>query len=414
VAEAARVEALLRTIPGERFALNLEDAWQFTAALLGCWAAEKTAVLAPATMLGAAPAIALDGVIESAGDATAAPQRVVWQDVPVADRPLGHIPLMAALVLYTSGSTGVPKEVGRRLVNVEAELEALESVWGSAVGAGSVYATVSHRHVYGLLFRVLWPLLTKRPFATFNFEYPEQLTGEVGEGNTLVSSPALLKRIGHMSTASGRWRAVFSSGGMLPPDSAADARRVLGVAATEVLGSTETSGVAWRTAGAPTFATLPSVEVRASSDELLEVRSPFSGYDGWQVMGDRVELRDGGRFELLGRADRVAKIEDKRVSLTEIERHLAAHRYVKEVVAVPLDLGSRQSIGAVVELTDLGSAALAEGGRGAVSAALKASLRGKVDAIALPRTFRYPTTIPVDSQGKRQVAQLALLFARRP
>jgi len=308
----------------------------------------------------------------------------------------------------------VPKEVGRRLVNVEAELEALESVWGSAVGAGSVYATVSHRHVYGLLFRLLWPLLTKRPFATFNFEYPEQLTGEVGEGNTLVSSPALLKRIGHMSAAPKRWRAVFSSGGMLPPDSAADARRVLGVAATEVLGSTETSGVAWRTAGAPTFATLPSVEVRASSDELLEVRSPFSGYDGWQVMGDRVELRDGGRFELLGRADRVAKIEDKRVSLTEIERHLAAHRYVKEVVAVPLDLGSRQSIGAVVELTDLGSAALAEGGRGAVSAALKASLRGKVDAIALPRTFRYPTTIPVDSQGKRQVAQLALLFARRP
>ena len=33
----------------------------------------------------------------------------------------------AALVLYTSGSTGVPKEAGRRLVNIESELGALES-----------------------------------------------------------------------------------------------------------------------------------------------------------------------------------------------------------------------------------------------------------------------------------------------
>ena len=412
-AAAARVETRLRAVAGARWALNLDDAWQFTAALLGCWAAGKTAVLAPATMLGATPAMALDGVIESAGEATAAPQRILWHDLPVAARPLGAVPLMAALVLYTSGSTGVPKAVDRRLLNIEPELAAFDSVWGSMVGTGRVYSTVSHRHVYGLLFRVLWPLVGQRPFATFNLEYPEQLQGDVGEGHSLVSSPALLKRIGHLPTATGRWRAVFSSGGVLPGDAAADARRVLGVDTTEVLGSTETSGVAWRTAGSAAFETLPSVEVRASADELLEVRSPFSGHSGWQAMGDRVAFRGDGRFELLGRADRLAKIEDKRVSLTEIEGHLAAHRYVKDVVALPLDDGTRQRVGAVVELTDLGHAALAERGRAALSAELKASLRGKIDAIALPRMFRFPETIPVDAQGKRQVAQLARLFARR-
>jgi acyl-coenzyme A synthetase/AMP-(fatty) acid ligase len=412
-AAAACVETALRASPGERWALNLDDTWQFTAALLGAWGAGKTPVLAPATMLGATPAIALDGVVEPAGELTAAPRRVVWQDLRAADRPLGRIPLAAGLVLYTSGSTGVPKEVSRRLMNMESELAALESVWGGRVGAGRVYSTVSHRHVYGLLFRVLWPLLGRRPFATFNFEYPEQLQGEIGEGNALVSSPALLKRIGHLPASSGRWRAVFSSGGVLPPEAAADARRVLGADTAEVLGSTETSGVAWRTAGSPAFSTLPSVEVRASADELLEVRSPFSGHDGWLVMGDRVAFRADGRFELLGRADRVAKIEDKRVSLTEIERHLAAHRYVKDVAAIALDAGSRQRIGVVIELTDSGRAAIAEQGRSAVSAELKASLRGRVDAIALPRVFRYPETIPVDAQGKRQVAKLTELFARR-
>lgn len=411
---AARVETQLRACAGERWALNLDDALQFTAALLGCWAAGKTAVLAPATMLRDASAMALDGVIESAGEATAAPQRVVWHDLPIAARPLGAVPLMAALVLYTSGSTGAPKAVDRRLANVEHELAAFESVWGATVGTGRVYSTVSHRHVYGLLFRVMWPLVGQRPFATSNLEYPEQLQGAVGEDNVLVSSPALLKRIGHLPEASGRWRAVFSSGGVLPADAAADARRVLGVDTTEILGSTETSGVAWRAAGSPAFATLPSVELRAAPDDLLEVRSPFSGDAGWLVMGDRVSFRGDGRFELLGRADRVAKIEDKRVSLTEIEGHLTAHRYVKDVVAVPLDDGARQRIGAVVELSAAGRVVLAEHGRAAVSAELKRSLRGKVDAVALPRMFRFPETIPVDAQGKPQVAQLARLFARRP
>jgi acyl-coenzyme A synthetase/AMP-(fatty) acid ligase len=275
-----------------------------------------------------------------------------------------------------------------------------------------VLATVSHRHVYGLLFRILWPLLERRPFATFDCEYPEQLQGEIGSGNALISSPAMLKRIGHLAAGSGRWRAVFSSGGFLPAEAAADVSRVLGVEPNEVLGSTETSGVAWRTPSSAGFELLPSVEVRASAEELLEVRSPFAGVEGWQAMGDRVAFRADGRFELLGRADRVAKIEDKRISLSEIERRLAEHAYVKDAVAVPLEDEARQYVGAVVELTAAGLEALAARGKRALGTELRAALRGRIDAVALPRAFRFPAAMPVDAQGKRQVAALEQLFAR--
>ena len=89
----------------------------------------------------------------------------------------------------------------------------LESLWGATLASARIFPTVSHRHVYGLLFSVLWPLLNRRPFATFRLEFPEQLVDGNGSGNVLVSSPALLKRIGHLDADTRAWRAGFSSGG---------------------------------------------------------------------------------------------------------------------------------------------------------------------------------------------------------
>jgi acyl-coenzyme A synthetase/AMP-(fatty) acid ligase len=413
VAAAARVAASLRRVDGERWALSLGNGFEFTAALFGCWAEGRTAVLAPPTLLRALDRGAFDGVIEPAGDATPAPRRIVWQELEPARERLAAISPRAALVLYTSGSTGEPKAAGRRLVNIESELAALETVFGGRLGAARVFATVSHRHVYGLLFRILWPLFERRAFATFDFEYPEQLEGSVGSGNVLISSPAMLKRLGHLAGGFARWRAVFSSGGFLPPDAGADVGRVLGVEPAEVLGSTETSGVAWRTPSSAGFELLPSVEVRVAPDDLLEVRSPFAGVDAWQAIGDRVAFRPDGRFELLGRADRVAKIEDKRVSLSEIERRLLQHAYVEDAVALALEDDSRQYVGVVVELTAAGKAELAARGKRALNTALRSSLRACIEAVALPRAFRYPAAIPVDAQGKRQVGALTALFGRK-
>jgi acyl-coenzyme A synthetase/AMP-(fatty) acid ligase len=413
LARAAGVQARLVELDGERWAVNLDDSGSFTAALLGCLAAGRTPVLAPAPMLAAAAdRLALDGVIEQESTSTRAAQRVVWSEIePVSVAP-GSIDPDASLVLFTSGSTGAPKEVGRRVRNLEAELTALESLWGEGLARCRVFSTVSHRHVYGLLFRVLWPLLEKRAFATFDLEYPEQLLGAASEGNALISSPALLKRVAHLPPASGNWRAIFSSGGMLVGEAVTNATRVFGVCPTQILGSTETSGVGFRSQE-PRFRALPGVEVRVTADDLLEVRSEFSGAEGWVPLGDRVRFNDDGTFELLGRADQVAKIEDKRVSLTEIERCLLEHAWVKEAAAVALEDGARQYVGVVVELGDAGRAAFARNGRAAVAAALKAAVRGRVDPVAVPRAFRFPEAMPVDAQGKRQVARLNELFVRK-
>jgi acyl-coenzyme A synthetase/AMP-(fatty) acid ligase len=155
------------------------------------------------------------------------------------------------------------------------------------------------------------------------------------------------------------------------------------------------------------------VETRVSQDGLLEVSSPFSGHAGWLQMGDRVRFDSAGGIELLGRGDHLAKIEDKRVSLAEIERYLRESPWVADAAAVALDDGRRQFIGAIVQLNAAGRSEVARRGSRAFNEALKASLRVRLEPLALPRKFRHVDAIPVDSQGKRQAAALQALFARR-
>ncbi len=416
VALSAGVRAALAGRAGRRWAIELTSSFEFAAALLGCWSAGKTAVLAPAALLeSSGDGVAIDGIVRVGRlDVTSNPPTRALLDlteVAPSTTVLPPIPASADLTLYTSGSTGRPKEVSRKLGNLEAELAVLESLWGERLGRCSVYSTVSHTHVYGLLFRVLWPLLERRPFATFDHKFPEQLVDGHGDGHALIASPAVLKRLAHLPDRV-KWRAVFSSGGLLTSEAAADARRVLGACPIEVLGSTETSGIAWREQITPDtrWAAMARAETRVDAQGYLEVRSPFSGQAQWLRSGDMASFAADGTFTLLGRGDHVAKIEDKRVSLAEIERLLLGDAHIEDAAAVALSDGARQFIGIALELSELGQQALERLGKRAFGERVKDALKGRIDGVALPRKLRYVARIPVNAQGKRESTAIRQLF----
>jgi len=396
------------------WALNTSNSFEYGCALFACWSAGKTPVLASEHMLTSSKhGLEFDGVI---GSCEAVSKPVISFDHLEFSDPLNSIiPSTSELVLFTSGSTGQPTQVRRSILNIEAELDVLESLWGQTIGDARIYSTVSHRHVYGMLFRLLWPLVTQRAFAVFNYEYPENLLGEVSAGGVLVTSPALLKRTGHLEDpVATPWRAIFSSGGMLPTYAAKDATRLLGVCPTEVLGSTETSGVAWRQQlqdGADEFwHSMPEVRVRQDEEGFLEVSSPFMGLSNWHRMGDKVRLKTNRSFELLGRGDHIVKIEEKRVSLAEIEQRAVELPSIVDAAAVALEDGARQYVGLVVQLSELGSAELNEQGNKQVNATIRQSLRSKLEPVAVPKKFRFVDAIPVNAQGKRQPQTLQKLF----
>lgn len=392
---------------GTHWAVVTPDAFELLCAVCGAWLSGKVPVLVPSTQALESwrHHLEVDGVI---GSARVAGLPYVASSHPPAspDREL-RIPPQAELVVFTSGSTGQPKQVRKQLRHLQAELDVLESLWGHEIGARAVYATVSPQHMYGLLFRVLWPLTAGRPFGSFALEYPESILSGPRPDSVLVTSPAILKRLDALDAADAcRWHTVFSSGGMLPGAAARNAERLLHVRPIEVFGSTETGGVAWRQQTSDTavaWKVLPEVRVRADAHGFLEVSSPFVGHTGWSRMGDLVEMDTPGGFHVLGRGDRIAKVEDKRVALDEIENALLMSGLVAECAVAPIEHGSRQAIGALVVLTGEGRSLLEAKGRNVVCRDLQQGLRKCLEAVVIPRRIRFVGEIPVDLQGKRKL-----------
>ncbi len=401
---------------GSRWALHLDDTVEFAAALYGAWHAGKTATLCGDALPDTVARVRadVDGLAGDFPDALGA-VCIAPSNVADADHANDWSALDEAttrLIVFTSGSTGDAAAIDKSLAQLAREVEALQQAFGEAAQDALVHGTVSHQHIYGLLFRVLWPLAAGRAIAPRLF-FHDQIASALAQADcVLVSSPAHLKRIPDTidwAPARARLRVVFSSGGALPEDAAVAARRQLGVGPTEIYGSSETGGIAWRQwrDDAPAWQALPGVSWRIA-DEQLEVSSPHLPTMEWWRSEDRVEA-DGSGFRLLGRADRIVKIEERRVSLSALERQLSARDDVREarVVALP---GARVQLAAVVVLEDAGQSRLAREGRRAFAQQLGESLAQAHDAVARPRRWRFVEQLPMNAQGKATDAALRALF----
>lgn len=313
-----------------------------------------------------------------------------------------------SLVFYTSGSTGAPKAVPKKTQQIEIETAILRSVWGDATGA--VYSTVSHQHIYGMIFRIFWPVLSQRISSDKPISYWEQLSGKLTEGTTLVASPAHLCRLPSPSVLEGATPSViFSSGALLKTEDAAATQNLLGSFPVEILGSTETGGIAWRQQIKPDtpWTPLPSVEIQIDQHSRLLVSSAYTDSSSPSPTGDTARAVKGG-FLLLGRADRVAKVDGKRISLARVEEQLKTHPSVADVAVVSLPRKAGV-LGALVELTSSGDNQFAEVGSFRLARILRREFSTRLDPAEIPKQWRF-RPIPVNSQGKRPVAELEAYF----
>lgn len=394
-------------------ALWFEDAVELAIALFACWRAGVTAHLPSDIMPQSCTRLdaRVDVWLSDAGLRWPAARRLPPADIPpLAPQRLDED--CGQLVLYTSGSSGQPKPVLKRWRQLAEEVRALGRQW-PAGPALCVLGSVAAHHMFGLPFRLLWPLSAGHLLDRPQRHYPEDLIqASLAHPRVIwISSPALLRRMqppmDHPALR-GRLSAIYTAGGPLALEVSDRFAAACDCRPTEIYGSSETGAAATRQ-GDGDWRLLAGVQAGLNQDGALWLSSPWT--DGREQTADAALLTEGG-LRLRGRLDRIIKLEEKRISLAEVEQALATHPHVADIHAglVP----GQGRLTALVALSPEGLHALRNGGRIALIDGLRRHIGDRLPPLSIPRAWRLLPQLPWNAQGKLPQARFLELAGPRP
>jgi acyl-coenzyme A synthetase/AMP-(fatty) acid ligase/uncharacterized membrane protein len=318
-----------------------------------------------------------------------------------------------SVIMYTSGSTGKPKEVKQRLTEFENDNKFILSKWGEEILKRKFCSTVNQHHIYGLLYSVFLPFTAGVPFRRTRIDFPEELEKLNDTEYLLITVPAFLKRaveIKKQETLCLKSPWIFSSGGLLDLQTAQQTQEIFGFWPVEVYGSTETSGIAWRQSfNGLEWTPFDNVQLSKNEAGCLVIQSPYIKETAGFETADIAELLENKNFLLKGRIDSVVKIEEKRISVIEIENRILHSGLVSDVCVVSIH-DKRQYLAAVIVFNDNGKKHFLGLKKNEINNFWRKYLTQYFDSIVIPKKWRYMETIPADSQGKKKKEDIKLLF----
>ena len=340
---------------------------------------------------------------------------VGWADTPV-DAP--------ALIMYTSGTTGLPKGaiISRRAI--AADLDGLAVAW-QWTPADTLVHGLPLFHVHGLILGVLGALRVGSKLHHTGRPTPDRYAA--AEGSLYFGVPTVWSRVVAEPTLARQLssaRLLVSGSAALPLPVFEQMCDLTGQSPVERYGMTETLITLSTSAGGERRAghvglPISGVETRLRADDGsavphdgetiggLEVRGAtlFDGYlnlpdktaesmtdDGWFVSGDAAVIGPDGFHRIVGRTSiDIIKTGGHKVGAGEVESALLSHPTVAEVAVVGLpddDLGER--IVAFVVGSDADATTLIDH----VASTLATHKR--------PREIRFVESLPRNAMGKVQ------------
>jgi acyl-coenzyme A synthetase/AMP-(fatty) acid ligase len=321
----------------------------------------------------------------------------------------------AFVELFTSGSTGQPKRIVKPIACLDREAELLSMRFADRLEGCRVVASVIAQHQYGLTFRIFLPMALGLPLHAAMLYYAEQLAALSHDYRyAFISSPAFLKRLDYQLTPP-PIEMILSAGGMLPWPSVMQTAAWLTVWPDEIYGSTETGILAWCHRRQEDISWLPFPGVHFCPEgEAFRAFSPLISQQDGLLLDDILQFEENGQFRLTGRRGRVVKIEEKRISLSEVEQRVLALDGVREAAALPVSRRGRQGIGVLLVLEEAARRQWQHSGGKAQELMWRRSLLPWLEPVAVPRYWRVIDEIPVNSMNKRVYAQLQEFFHETP
>ena len=405
--------SLMYRLDAEQYALWENDSYEFLVLFFAALLAEKQVLIAPNRVKDLESELAEQGIyfLER--------QPSIVQNIPKMFE-LSALNLdenfltQAQVYFYTSGSTGQPKKIPRTLRQLLNEVQGLNQSFDLAESIIAI-ATVSHQHIYGLLFKLLLPLASGRSFYNPQLAFPENVVeaqrklARLQQANYVVSSPALLKRWTN-DVILENCQCIYSSGGKLDAGVRAGLNRPI----IEVLGSSETGGIAHRNQDDALWLPFANVDIQVTENEELGVQTNHAFSEDWVFTGDRVELVEAlnpkSAFKLLGRLDRIIKLEEKRLSLDAIEHKILSLNEIVDCHVLLIEHEHRQILTCVAVLNENAQSILVQGNKASFVTHLKKQLKDKLESIAIPRQWRFLSKLPRNTQSKLNKQAMQSLF----
>lgn len=318
-----------------------------------------------------------------------------------------------SLYFFTSGSTGTPKKICKTFHNLSAEVAQHNKMQRAMFdGAPVVIASIAPYHMYGLLWRFLIPMAAGIAIDTDMIFTPEELQHAQNKYDKILfaTTPSFLDGITKYQNQyefRNNCIGIFTSGSLLDENTSTKTMENFGTSPFEVFGSTETGGIAYRQQkNGPTWTVFDDVKISLDENNCIIADSEFCCTRPYPT-SDVVKLQNERQFLLRGRADRIVKIAEERISLPEYEEKLSSHKFVDRCHVTTVNQNGRMVIGVVLTLTDDGKQFIISHGRHDFITDIKDWLAPYFPNVTLPRRVRIVNTIPMNTQGKILKSEIA-------
>jgi long-chain acyl-CoA synthetase len=356
--------------------------------------------------------------------------------VPIADAPSANRDLLAdaALVLFTSGSTGLP----RAAVAGHAQLAGKLAVLGRLLNLRPddvVIVPLQLTFIFGIWVSLLALLIGARIRLVPRFS-PEVVASELARGATVLAAvPSMLRMLmSARATAAPRLRAILAGGeplGTALPVAIGTAWPGAGI--FDLYGLTETGSCDFcltpadlphglGTIGFPTeqvtfrLAAENGAAADAGCSGELQIRTPFGmlGYldqpdlteasfsDGFFRTGDVARVRADGRVEIVGRIKEIISRGGNKIAPVEIENLFGSH---PDVIGALCTGVPDQRLGEAVHVM-----LVPRPGAALHADELRRWAAGRIERYKLPDGIHLSQKLPVGLTGKADRAALARMI----
>lgn len=292
-------------------------------------------------------------------------------------------------IFHTSGSTGEPKIIEKSYDCVLKEGQDLAEFFKFTPDTVFV-STVPKEFMYGTTFTIMLPKILGCSVDPDKVLYPEDIKDY--EKYVFVSTPSFLEKLAKYGYRFKHKPQMIITAGAKLDDNVFEYLEGISCGVTEIYGSTEAGVIAYRQSAHDNLKFFDNVIFVENNS----IKSPYFDEDEL-ILNDDLEFLGNG-FIVRGRNDRIVKIQEKRVSLDEVEKILNSNEFVKKSYCLKLN----DKLCAAVILNNEGRKILSSKGKLEVIKILKNCCGAK--------KWRFLHELPVNRRGKINRERIEEIF----